>query len=188
MDCSVTFSSDKEPWLNSFSPYHCLPNSTSSDMDPFPTQPDGRYPSFPTQSSNCSLRNIKNWEPNHNSIIPWPSGKSRVEQDQSPKLDQWPRTRIVESVTADSDIRIQSRVGARARHRAGSGGCWLAPLKALIPSQVDPLSSGIGCKTDCIRVEELRALLLIRPNRTYFRNLTREGNLRRIWVTNWIDS
>lgn len=59
-------------------------------------------------------------------------------------------------------------------------------LSSLIPPQLDPLSSGVGSKTEILRVE-LRALLLTScrdQNRIFSRNLTREGNLRRIWARN----
>ena len=48
--------------------------------------------------------------------------------------------------------------GAGGRHSTGSPGPWLAPLKSLIPSQVDPLGSGVESKTESFRVE-LSALL-----------------------------
>ena len=48
--------------------------------------------------------------------------------------------------------------GSRARHSTGLAGPWLPPLKSLIPSQVDPLGSGVGSKSEIFRVE-LSALL-----------------------------
>ena len=63
---------------------------------------------------------------------------------------------MIESHTAVSDIRIQSGAEAKARHRAGSGGLCLAHLKALIPSQVDALDSGVGSKTEILKAEDER--------------------------------
>lgn len=106
------------------------------------------------QSSSCFLRIIKNWELNHSSVTPELSGETKDRGGSASKSDQRPRTGMTEPITADSDSRIQSRAAAKAKHRAGSAGLWLAPPRALIPSEVDALGSGVGSKTEILKAEE----------------------------------
>ena len=84
-------------------------------------------------------------------------GKPRAKQEQAPIQTSDHRQGCWDpsQETQTSGFRWG---GARGRHSTGSAGPWLAPLKSLIPSQVDPLGSGVGSKTEIFRVE-LSALL-----------------------------